>query len=373
MTAYDTARSLSRHVGTIIGIGPEIEAARRKKSIWNQYITVNSVAHELIGVVNDLAQQHKNATVVLLPADDESVEEISRHREQLDETVRFLLPDKSTVQRLLNKSEFHEFALMLGFDVPNQVRVTRIEELASAMSTMRLPLLLKPRFRDTKWNDAFPEDKVIVLTERAADLSTAQKALDLAGELIVQELIPGEDKEIYFVLGLYGADGQNCGCLAGRKLFQWPPHYGSTAVAVSGAPKQVTEIGLRFLDQAGLIGLGSIEMKYDERDRKYVLIEPTIGRNDHQSYLATAANCNLTLAAVTQMTGERSSVQPERRSMWIDSVAVLRLCRVYGVRPLVEVLREWPSRRLAIAMGFGRASSEVAALIRSSMRKREPK
>lgn len=342
----------------------------RHQNLWDQYVTIGSQGDELINTINALSRKQPGRLTIVLPSDDESVQTVSEFRERLDSSVCCLLPDKLAVRRLLNKGDFHEFAKSQGFDVPAQRVVRSIRELTELAETMRLPLLLKPEYRDARWNEVFPVDKVIVVSDLDQSIGIAEKALDLAGELIAQELVPGDDNNVYFVLAVSDDQGEILGFVAGQKVLQWPHRYGSTAVAISGAPSEVVDIGLRFLSLAGLVGLGSIEMKYDERDGSYYLIEPTIGRNDHQSYLATAAGCNLTLAAVRCMFGTSVRVSPQRRSMWVDSVAVFRLLRAGGFQPIFSILKAWRFRRVSLATGGRNAWHEVAAIVWSFARRR---
>ena len=52
-------------------------------------------------------------------------------------------------------------------------------------------------------------------------------------QLVVQKYIPGDDSHVYFCLELFDRDNKEIGYFSGRKILQWPPLKGSTAIAVA--------------------------------------------------------------------------------------------------------------------------------------------
>ena len=83
----------------------------------------------------------------------------------------------------------------------------------------------------------------------------------------------------------------------GRKIASHPPRLGSTAVCVAApeAADSLEPLTQKFLDVADYQGLGSLEFKWDAQARRFVIIEPTVGRTDWQEEIATLCGVNLPL------------------------------------------------------------------------------
>jgi D-aspartate ligase len=123
--------------------------------------------------------------------------------------------------------------------------------------------------------------------------------LGAAGTLVVQEWIEGPDSGIYFALFHRGTAARSRHIFIGRKLAAYPPGLGSTAVCVAApeASELLRPLTEKFLDIAEYQGLGSLEFKWDSRRRRFVIIEPTVGRTDWQEEIATLNGLNLPLIA----------------------------------------------------------------------------
>ncbi len=85
----------------------------------------------------------------------------------------------------------------------------------------------------------------------------------------------------------------------GRKIAAHPPGLGSTAVCVPSpeAADLLQPLTEKFLDVSEYEGLGSLEFKWDARARRFIIIEPTVGRTDWQEEIATLNGLNLPLIA----------------------------------------------------------------------------
>lgn len=152
---------------------------------------------------------------------------------------------------------------------------------------------------------------------------------EAANKLLVQQWIPGGDSNVYFCLVCYDKNGTLAGKFTGRKLLQAPPYCGSTAVAVGVDEPEVDEITTRLFNLVGYRGIGSLELKKSDKDLKYYLVEPTVGRNDLQSNVALSGGVNLTQLALSEL----ASVQPPklrcRKGVWIDEEGLIDSIRFH--------------------------------------------
>jgi predicted ATP-grasp superfamily ATP-dependent carboligase len=144
--------------------------------------------------------------------------------------------------------------------------------------------------------------------------------LDAAPRLLLQHFIPGGDGNVHFCLLYTDRDGRELDYYTGRKVLQWPHLTGSTAIGIGTVNERVHELSREILAQTGHRGLGSVEFKRSDADGEYYVTEPTVGRNNYQSYLAVAGGVNLTRIAYYDAIGMRPPAPSSKRrlSVWID-------------------------------------------------------
>jgi predicted ATP-grasp superfamily ATP-dependent carboligase len=224
----------------------------------------------------------------------------------------------------MDKTLFHFWAEGNDVLVPKSRIVKNSDDLKRALECLTYPVVLKPLVRTEKWDSRFSNDKLIYITDETHINVIPADIFSLSESYILQEWIPGGDENVYFVL-VHINEKKECVSMTGRKLLQWPVLSGSTALCVSVGDQDLTDLGVDILIRSGLKGLGSIEFKrHDENDRYYV-IEPTVGRNDYQSYIATASNINLSLFYALNCLEYSYMVNLKHsNAMWIDEINSLR-------------------------------------------------
>ncbi len=231
---------------------------------------------------------------VLILTGDESVDTVSTHRQQLDSLYHISLPTDQVVRTLASKTLFQALAEGAGFEVPRAVCVASTADFAK-LAALEPPLITKPG------------DKTLVLkglvgrAVRSETLAEARQTcvemLAHVPEVIVQEWIDGPDSELFFTLFACDREGRLLATFHGRKLLCDPPDVGTTAIC-RAAPELTTELLAlteRFISLVPYRGLGSLEFKRDCKRNRLIIIEPTVGRTDWQSEIATLCGVNLPL------------------------------------------------------------------------------
>ncbi|SDQ30734.1 Predicted ATP-dependent carboligase, ATP-grasp superfamily [Paraburkholderia fungorum] len=239
---------------------------------------------------------------VLILTDEDAVHAVSENRDALSHWFRFRLPVDDTVKMLSNKARFHDFAQQHNFPVPRSVILERPADI-EYLSELRYPCVLKP------------EDKRNVLRgdkERAVRVDSLHEARERAlamlnspGGIIAQEWIEGPDSNIHFTLFYRGDGGNVVSVFTGRKVLSSPPGIGNTAICIAApeARAALEPMTLAFAEQAGFDGMGSIEYKWDDNHRRFVMVEPTVGRTDWQEEIATLSGVNIPLSAYRHEVG----------------------------------------------------------------------
>ncbi|MGI5131953.1 hypothetical protein ACQEVB_34475 [Pseudonocardia sp. CA-107938] len=276
---------------------------------------------------------------VLLLADDAVVRIVGEHRAEVDALAEIVLPDWSRVEPLLDKTAFHAWATEHGFPVPATAVVTSPAELDAALATMTFPVVVKPFERTAGWQAVSRRDKVRRL-DSAADLDTwGFRPFDVADKFVVQEWIPGLDSDVWFCLTYRDRTGREVISQVGRKITQWPVDTGSSALAVTAEHPQLHALTHRLLDAAGHVGFGSLEVRRSTRDGQLYITEPTIGRPNLQSALATAAGANLAVAAYRDaLRRPQPAPVPPRPAVWVHESAFPRSLVVAALRRRLDVV-----------------------------------
>jgi D-aspartate ligase len=194
-----------------------------------------------------------------------------RHRDELREVFRVPTPSWEAIRPAWDKRETHELGARLSIPVPRTWYPRDSSELSEI--DCEPPFAVKPAIKEhfiyaTKakaWRaDSIPELRA--LFDRAAGIVGP-------GEVMVQELIPGDGKQQFAYCAFY-RDGRPVASMVARRRRQHPPEFGraSTYVETIDLPL-LEELSRRFLDALGYYGLAELEFKLDPRDGTYKLLD----------------------------------------------------------------------------------------------------
>lgn len=312
-----------------------VDTSLRSAAMWSRG-SKNHIVKQMFGrpFVDGLSELQRKigARPILILTDELAVDTVSEHRAELAPSYRFRLPSRAMVTTLGNKELFHRFAETHRLPVPRTVIVKSESDLARVRE-LGLPVIVKPA-------DKFQFHLGHV--ERVNLVDAAGKADESCGRLlqrgisaVVQEWIDGPDSKIYFALFHCGASGASRSIFFGRKIATRPPRVGSTAVCVP-APESaelLRPITKKFIEMSNYQGLGSLEFKWNPQTRRFVIIEPTVGRTDWQEEIATLNGLNLPLIAYRHELGLPIAEQRQvRTAAWRESFRSAPSCSGLGHR-----------------------------------------
>jgi D-aspartate ligase len=263
--------------------------------------------YRLIEVLLKLRQLYSENPVLFL-TDELAVYTVSEQRVHLAGYYRFLLPSKEIVTALADKAKFQQLAEDGGFPVPRSLILNGQADLAK-LPNLQFPVVIK--LTDKRVVHLGALKSVQCASTPAEAKSLCNDLLASGRQLIVQERIPGPDSDIYFCLFYCSQKGEPVSVFTGRKIRSCPPQVGSTGICV-GAPEarvHLEPLTRRFIDYVGFAGLGSVEFKWDSRNNRFVMIEPTVGRTDWQEEIATLSGYNIPLCVYRKALGQQVSTQ----------------------------------------------------------------
>lgn len=259
---------------------------------------------------------------LLFLTEEKSVETVSAHRAELSPNLLIRLPDHQRLLQLMHKQGFYDLAEPFQAPVPRTVRLQGLQDLHK-VAVLQFPCVLKPSGKSYEYGARFKKAYKVGSVHEVEALY--REIHPVLADMVVQEWIEGRDSEIYFCLQYIGRDSAVVASFPGRKIRSWPPRIGGTASCTAAweHADELAEITATFFRQVGFSGMGSMEYKRDERDGRFYMVEPTVGRTDFQEEVATVNGCNLPLTAYLYEMGLPMTavvpVQPPR--VWRDAQA----------------------------------------------------
>lgn len=265
-----------------------------------------SEEEELFQFLTSVAQNFVRKAVLYAGSDD-FVHFISKHRNALSLYYRFLLPEHSLVEAVLDKRLTYELALKANVPCPETFSIHDEQHLEQLIDQITFPCILKPIYSSNfrKRIDHRLYKKAIEV-EHASQLWEKYLFYRRFGDLMIQEVIPGKEDCIYSVKTFFDEQMNLIGLWMNQKLHQFPPHFGSTALALSIRDEEVIQSAITFLSEIKFKGLAIAEFKRDPRDGhlKFIEINPRIGLTQR---LSVACGVNLAYLYYLSLTGQNPS------------------------------------------------------------------
>lgn len=257
--------------------------------------------------------------VVPIATDDEAAMLLAEHAGAL--SGAYLLPGvpPALPRRLNGKQGLHEVCTALGVDTPRTLFPTRPDELGAAGRELGYPLIAKNITADGKRTSRFVEGTILVRSETELRQRLSEHE-DLTG-LLLQEYVPIEQGEDWFVHVYADADSEALVNIACRKVRSWPPGRGWTGYAVTEDNPAITATTATLAKAVGWRGIANLDFRYDRRDGRHKLLDfnPRMGAQFRSAQ--TEAGIDMVRALHLYLTGRPVPVAPPdtRRRMVIET------------------------------------------------------
>ncbi|MFJ8066640.1 ATP-grasp domain-containing protein [Psychrobacillus sp. NPDC096426] len=295
-----------------------------------------------------------NNKPVLYAGSDDFVHFISKHRSILFRYYRFLLPVHSLVESVLDKTLTYELAIKHNIPCPKTLAIHDETQLEQIINEVTFPCILKPvqsaDFRKRIDHNLY---KKAIMIEQASELRKEYLIYRPFGELMLQELVPGDEECIYSVKTLFDEQMNLTGMWMNQKIHQFPPVFGSSAMVISKRDEEVIQKAVSFLSELKFKGLAITEFKRDQRDGelKFIEINARIGLTQR---LSTAVGVNLAYLYYLLLTDQNPSPVTSQKEgvKW-----------VYLVRDFISFVQNRRNGKMTIANWLkGLSGKKVEAL-----------
>jgi predicted ATP-grasp superfamily ATP-dependent carboligase len=228
--------------------------------------------------------------VPLFYGNDDGLSLVEAHRELLGARFSLALNEPEVAAALLDKEGFEQFAHRHGLPVP------RTLDLSTARG-WEAPLLVKPK-RKMKWEHSRVHVHLFGRAGKARVFANGRAfagdalAQQLAEELIIQEYVPGDDRQIWSFHGYADGRGEVLAWFIGRKLRTFPAHTGESTYLELARDPRLAQLGRAVAARVPLKGVFKMDFKKDALTGEWRLLEIN-ARCNLWHYLAARNGLNL--------------------------------------------------------------------------------
>lgn len=210
---------------------------------------------------------------LVLPTNDHHVKCLSKNKDELAFHYKVGCAGWDEVKHFYNKSLSYPLAANLGIPVPKTVVVEGIEATRKTIGEFKFPVIIKPSVMQDFYE--LYHKKVIKCgtAEHVISCLSRMPRAFLKGNLLIQEIIPGDSYNLYSV-GMNISRDKVINAITARRARQHPLEFGnSTTFAETVELPVLGDFAKTILSAVGYEGLAEVEFKYDYRDRQFKFLE----------------------------------------------------------------------------------------------------
>ena len=238
---------------------------------------------------------------VLLACNDDGLELLLEHRDELADRYRLDLCDRDAQRAMLDKLATYRLAAAAGVPTPRFWPAGSEEEVRAHADEYVYPLMIKPlhshefkRVHEGKYLMAADFDELVAafrLHRRTAGSS-----------VVLLEMIPGPDDLLCSYYTYLDESGAPQFHFTKRVIRRYPEHEGFGCYHITDWDPEVRDLGLRLFEHVGLRGVANVEFKRDPRDGRLKVIEVN-ARFTAANGLVAAAGYDLALLVYNRAAG----------------------------------------------------------------------
>lgn len=269
---------------------------------------------EFISLLLDKASRYPGC--LLVPADDETLGVVSRHKTLLGQHYIVACTGWEVVERLIDKKYIYALADAIGIATPKTLVPGSVEDVENYGRNIEYPCVVKP-CQSHRYFEAF-RVKMVCVENLEHMLSVYKQAAAVGIEIMLQEYIPGDDSR-GVNYNSYFWNGEPLVEFTAQKVRLSPPGFGVPRVVWSKDIPEIIEPGRKILKALNYYGYSCTEFKKDPRDSAYKFMEVN-GRHNRSTLLSVRCGINFPWLEYRHlMRGELPAATGYRTGVyWID-------------------------------------------------------
>lgn len=270
--------------------------------------------------------------VPLYYGDDDYLNLIQEHRDALSPYFAFILNEPEVARSLIDKDRFEVFAHRRGLPVPRALSWDELEGWYA-------PVLVKPKLK-MRYDDSAIFRRLFHGAGKARVFSSGPEitalplARQLRNELLLQEYVPGDDRNLWSFHGYADEKGVLLASFIGRKIRTFPALTGASSYLELAHNTAFASVGRHIAARVPLRGVFKIDFKHDAVNGSWRLLEIN-ARYNLWHHLAARNGLNLTRIAYDYLVyGKRPARTASYRTThrWLAARADYRAYRDLAAR-----------------------------------------
>ena len=262
--------------------------------IWNE--------KDFVIAVNDFLSKHSDKKVLAISSNETYAKYLVNNKTRFRNNIYFNYPSLEILNSLINKEEFYKTYEKSNLCFPKTIYYNVKEEL-KIDKEFTYPVIVKPANVVLYNHVSFDgKKKIYKLNNKEELIETINsiKASEYNDTVIIQEFIPGDDSHLFDAVVYSDKNGDvKLVSFAQIGLQEHKPSMvGNAAVLINGFntfgvdPSSTVEDIKKFMTDIKYQGFAEFDMKYDERDGKFKVLEIN-ARQGRCSYYVSYAGYNL--------------------------------------------------------------------------------
>jgi D-aspartate ligase len=277
---------------------------------------------------------------ILVAADDLSALLIAEHADQLASQFIFARPPATLPRTLANKRCLYELCHRLGIASPHTVFPQSREELLDLAAQFQYPVVVKAT---EPWLLPRGIKSTAIVSGRQELIRYYENFWRQAPatSLMIQEMIPADCSEDWFVHGYCDDQSNPRAIFTGVKLRSYPAFAGPTTLGRAVRNDALEQQAIKLFSAIGYRGIMDLDYRLDRRDGRYNLLDfnPRIGAQFR--LFEDRDGIDVVRALHLDLTGRgiRSGPQVEGRTFMVEIQDVLACFSYYRSGDLK--IKEW--------------------------------
>lgn len=207
----------------------------------------------------------KNNYDVIFPVDDDVLESVVNHFQELSLYTKIPVVDKELYHKACDKAETVKIAMKNGIPCPKTYFISTLKEVKALAESLDFPVVIKPRRSSGSRGLVYIRsrdklyEKYLAIHERY-------------NWPLIQEFIP-PGGSTYGVETLFNRESQPRAVFVHRRLREYPSSGGPSTLRESVKNSDLALLGIRLLKALNWYGVAMVEFKIDPRTNEPKLME----------------------------------------------------------------------------------------------------
>ena len=244
--------------------------ARYSKYCRKFFICPGFLSKEFPEFLVELGKNENISGWILVPSNDHAAYSIARCEDRLKPYFISTTPPLHTIEKIYDKAKLIHIAKNAGVPVPVTYSNTSSPPV---LHDPVFPLILKGRYGLSFFKTVKKKAFTATSEEELSEHIIALEDQIGSGNIIIQELIPFNEKHRTLSYVAFCKEGEILAYWMGIKLREHPFNFGTATLAESINIRECHDQSIPLLKELNYSGVCEIEYLFDQRDRKYKLIE----------------------------------------------------------------------------------------------------